>query len=87
MRGRLPHERARRKAHRDRPSAASSDRTLEDNLREIAEVKRRYPKHAVIVSLNEHGSIPHPFYCFLVSAFLFLVYSGLIRIGASDKDN
>ena len=28
-----------------------SDRPIEDNLREIAEVKRRYPKHAVIVSL------------------------------------
>ena len=28
-----------------------SDRSLEDNLREIAEVKRRYPKHAVVVSL------------------------------------
>ncbi len=28
-----------------------SDRPIEDNLREIAEVKRRYPKNAVIVSL------------------------------------
>ena len=28
-----------------------TDRPLEDNLREIAEVKRNYPKHAVIVSL------------------------------------
>ena len=28
-----------------------TDRPLEDNLREIAEVKRRYPEHAVIVSL------------------------------------
>ena len=28
-----------------------SDRSIEDNLREIAEVKKRYPKHAVIVSL------------------------------------
>jgi dihydropyrimidine dehydrogenase (NAD+) subunit PreA len=28
-----------------------TDRPLEVNLREIAEVKRRYPKHAVIVSL------------------------------------
>jgi len=28
-----------------------SDRPVEDNLREIAEVKRRYPKHAVIASL------------------------------------
>jgi dihydropyrimidine dehydrogenase (NAD+) subunit PreA len=28
-----------------------SDRPIEDNLREIAEVKRRYPKHAVIASL------------------------------------
>src|SRR5271157_2026126 len=28
-----------------------SDRSIEDNLREIAEVKRRYPKNAVIVSL------------------------------------
>jgi dihydropyrimidine dehydrogenase (NAD+) subunit PreA len=28
-----------------------SDRPIEDNLREIAEVKRRYPRHAVIVSL------------------------------------
>ena len=28
-----------------------SDRPIEENLREIAEVKRRYPKHAVIASL------------------------------------
>ncbi len=28
-----------------------TDRPLEDNLKEIAEVKRNYPKHAVIVSL------------------------------------
>ncbi len=28
-----------------------SDRPIEDNLREIAEVKRRYPKHVVIASL------------------------------------
>src|SRR5262245_49824751 len=28
-----------------------SDRPIEDNLREIAEVKRRYPRHAVIASL------------------------------------
>src|SRR5580692_2359861 len=28
-----------------------TDRPLEDNLREIREVKRRYPKHAVIASL------------------------------------
>jgi dihydropyrimidine dehydrogenase (NAD+) subunit PreA len=28
-----------------------SDRPIEDNLREIAEVKKRYPKHAVIASL------------------------------------
>jgi dihydropyrimidine dehydrogenase (NAD+) subunit PreA len=28
-----------------------SDRPIEDNLREIAEVKRRYPNHAVIASL------------------------------------
>ncbi|MBI3848193.1 MAG: NAD-dependent dihydropyrimidine dehydrogenase subunit PreA [Planctomycetes bacterium] len=28
-----------------------SDRPVEDNLREIAEVKRKYPKHAVIASL------------------------------------
>jgi len=28
-----------------------TDRPLEDNLREIAEVKKRYPKHAVIASL------------------------------------
>ena len=28
-----------------------SDRSIDDNLREIAEVKRRYPKNAVIVSL------------------------------------
>jgi dihydropyrimidine dehydrogenase (NAD+) subunit PreA len=28
-----------------------SDRPIEDNLREIAEVKRRYPKHALIASL------------------------------------
>ncbi len=28
-----------------------SDRPIEDNLREIAEVKKRYPRHAVIVSL------------------------------------
>ena len=28
-----------------------TDRPLEVNLREVAEVKRRYPKHAVIVSL------------------------------------
>ncbi|OLZ11211.1 NAD-dependent dihydropyrimidine dehydrogenase subunit PreA [Sulfobacillus thermosulfidooxidans] len=28
-----------------------SDRPIEDNLREIAEVKRRFPKHAVVVSL------------------------------------
>jgi dihydropyrimidine dehydrogenase (NAD+) subunit PreA len=28
-----------------------SDRPIEDNLREIAAVKKRYPKHAVIVSL------------------------------------
>ena len=28
-----------------------SDRPIEDNLREIAEVKKRYPKHAVITSL------------------------------------
>ncbi len=28
-----------------------SDRTVEDNLGEIAEVKRRYPKHALVVSL------------------------------------
>ncbi len=28
-----------------------SDRPVEDNLREIAEVKKRYPKHAVIASL------------------------------------
>ena len=28
-----------------------SDRSIEDNLREIAEVKRRFPKHALIVSL------------------------------------
>ena len=28
-----------------------SDRPLQDNLREIAEVKRRFPAHAVIVSL------------------------------------
>src|ERR1700712_5141632 len=28
-----------------------TDRPLEVNLREIAEVKKRYPKHAVIVSL------------------------------------
>jgi dihydropyrimidine dehydrogenase (NAD+) subunit PreA len=28
-----------------------SDRPIEDNLREIAEVKKRYPHHAVIVSL------------------------------------
>src|SRR5580692_7849956 len=28
-----------------------SDRSVEENLRELAEVKRRYPKHAVIASL------------------------------------
>jgi len=28
-----------------------SDRPIETNLREIAEVKKRYPKHAVIASL------------------------------------
>ncbi len=28
-----------------------SDRPVEDNLREIAEVKRKYPKHAVVASL------------------------------------
>ncbi len=28
-----------------------SDRPIEDNLRELAEVKRRYPRHAVIASL------------------------------------
>ncbi len=28
-----------------------SDRTVEDNLREMAEVKKRYPQHAVIASL------------------------------------
>src|SRR6516164_2112742 len=28
-----------------------SDRPLETNLREIAEVKKRYPRHAVVVSL------------------------------------
>ncbi|WP_053959436.1 NAD-dependent dihydropyrimidine dehydrogenase subunit PreA [Sulfobacillus thermosulfidooxidans] len=28
-----------------------SDRPIEDNLREIAEVKRRFPEHAVVVSL------------------------------------
>jgi len=28
-----------------------SDRSIEDNLREMAEVKRRYPRHAVIASL------------------------------------
>jgi dihydropyrimidine dehydrogenase (NAD+) subunit PreA len=28
-----------------------SDRAVEDNLRELAEVKKRYPKHAVIASL------------------------------------
>ena len=28
-----------------------SDRTVEDNLREIAEVKKRYPKHTVVASL------------------------------------
>ena len=28
-----------------------SDRSIDDNLREVAEVKRRYPKNAVIVSL------------------------------------
>jgi len=28
-----------------------SDRPIEDNLREIAEVKKKYPKHAVITSL------------------------------------
>jgi dihydropyrimidine dehydrogenase (NAD+) subunit PreA len=28
-----------------------TDRTLEDNLREIAEVKRDYPQHAMFVSL------------------------------------
>ena len=28
-----------------------TDRPLEDNLREIAMVKKRYPKHAVVVSL------------------------------------
>ena len=28
-----------------------SDRSVEDNLREIAEVKKRYPKHTVIASL------------------------------------
>ncbi len=28
-----------------------SDRPLEDNLREIAEVKKRYPRHAVVASL------------------------------------
>ena len=29
-----------------------SDRPIEVNLREIAEVKRRYPKHVVIASLD-----------------------------------
>jgi dihydropyrimidine dehydrogenase (NAD+) subunit PreA len=32
-----------------------TDRPLEDNLREIAEVKRRFPAHAVVVSLMEDG--------------------------------
>lgn len=32
-----------------------TDRPLEDNFREIAEVKRRYPDHAVVVSLMVEG--------------------------------